>query len=131
MIANAGVGTASDAAVAMERGAYAVLLNPAVAETQEPVKMARAMDLAVKAPPRLRIRAHALLALRQRQQPRDGRGGTEGRHRLTPFQIQGQKRKMPRRIGPLRWSVKLASYPSSLALEAAPPQLTIMVAPKL
>lgn len=49
MIVDAGVGTASDAAMAMELGADAVLLNTAVAEAQDPVKMALAMDHAVKA----------------------------------------------------------------------------------
>jgi thiazole synthase len=49
MIVDAGVGTASDATVAMELGADAVLLNTAVAEAQDPPKMAQAMDLAVKA----------------------------------------------------------------------------------
>ena len=49
MIVDAGVGTASDAAVAMELGADAVLMNTAVAEAQDPVRMARAMDLAVRA----------------------------------------------------------------------------------
>lgn len=48
LIVDAGVGTASDAAVAMELGADGVLLNTAVAEAQDPVKMARAMDLAVR-----------------------------------------------------------------------------------
>jgi thiazole synthase len=49
LIVDAGVGTASDAAVAMELGADAVLLNTAVAEASDPVKMAQAMDHAVKA----------------------------------------------------------------------------------
>jgi len=49
LIVDAGVGTASDAAVAMELGADAVLLNTAVAEARDPVGMARAMDLAVQA----------------------------------------------------------------------------------
>ena len=49
MIVDAGVGTASDAAVAMELGADAVLLNTAVAEAHDPIKMAQAMDHAVKA----------------------------------------------------------------------------------
>jgi thiazole synthase len=49
MVVDAGVGTASDAAVAMELGADAVLLNTAVAEAGDPVKMARAMDCAVRA----------------------------------------------------------------------------------
>ena len=49
MIVDAGVGTASDAAQAMELGADGVLLNTAVAEAGDPVKMAQAMDLAVRA----------------------------------------------------------------------------------
>jgi len=49
MIVDAGVGTASDAAVAMELGADAVLLNTAVAEAGDPPRMAEAMDLAVRA----------------------------------------------------------------------------------
>ncbi len=49
MIVDAGVGTASDATLAMELGADAVLLNTAVAEAGDPVKMAEAMDHAVRA----------------------------------------------------------------------------------
>ena len=49
MIVDAGVGTASDAALAMELGADGVLLNTAVAEAGEPTKMAQAMDFAVQA----------------------------------------------------------------------------------
>ena len=49
LIVDAGVGTASDAAVAMELGADGVLLNTAVAEAGDPVKMAQAMDHAVRA----------------------------------------------------------------------------------
>jgi len=49
MIVDAGVGTASDAAVAMELGADGVLLNTAVAEAGDPITMARAMDLAAQA----------------------------------------------------------------------------------
>jgi len=49
MIVDAGVGTASDAALAMELGADAVLLNTAVAEAQDPMKMASAMSHAVQA----------------------------------------------------------------------------------
>lgn len=49
MIVDAGVGTASDAAVAMELGADGVLMNTAIAAAQEPEKMARAMKLAVEA----------------------------------------------------------------------------------
>jgi thiazole synthase len=49
IIVDAGVGTASDAAVAMELGADAVLMNTAIAEAQDPAKMATAMKLAIQA----------------------------------------------------------------------------------
>jgi thiazole synthase len=49
VIVDAGVGTASDAALAMELGADGVLLNSSVAGAQEPVAMALAMGLAVQA----------------------------------------------------------------------------------
>src|SRR6476620_9316755 len=45
---DAGVGTASDAAIAMELGADAVLMNTAIAAAEDAVKMARAMNLAVE-----------------------------------------------------------------------------------
>jgi thiazole synthase len=49
IIVDAGVGTASDAAIAMELGCAGVLMNTAVAAAREPVRMARAMRLAVDA----------------------------------------------------------------------------------
>lgn len=49
VIVDAGVGTASDATVAMELGADGVLMNTAIAGAQDPVAMARAMRLAVEA----------------------------------------------------------------------------------
>ena len=49
VIVDAGIGTASEAAQAMEIGASGVLVNTAVAQSQNPVKMAKAMDFAVKA----------------------------------------------------------------------------------
>jgi thiazole synthase len=49
LIVDAGVGTASDAALAMELGADAVLMNSAIAGAQEPVAMAEAMKHAVLA----------------------------------------------------------------------------------
>ncbi|MGK6321050.1 sulfur carrier protein ThiS [Sphingomonas sp. DT-204] len=48
VLVDAGVGTASDAAVAMELGCDGVLMNTAIAEAKEPVAMARAMKLAVE-----------------------------------------------------------------------------------
>jgi thiazole synthase len=49
VIVDAGVGTASDAAVAMELGCTAVLMNTAIAGAKDPVKMARAMKLGIEA----------------------------------------------------------------------------------
>jgi thiazole synthase len=49
VLVDAGVGTASDAAVAMELGCDGVLMNTAIAEAKEPVLMARAMKAAVEA----------------------------------------------------------------------------------
>jgi thiazole synthase len=49
VIVDAGVGTASDAAVAMELGCDGVLMNTAIAEAKDPVMMARAMKHAVEA----------------------------------------------------------------------------------
>ena len=47
--ADAGIGTASDAALAMELGCEAVLLNSAIARANDPARMARAMRAAVAA----------------------------------------------------------------------------------
>ena len=49
VIVDAGVGTASDAAIAMELGADGVLMNTAIAGAKDPVKMASAMRYAVEA----------------------------------------------------------------------------------
>ena len=49
VIVDAGVGTASDAAVCMELGAHGVLMNTAVAQAQDPVLMAQAMREAISA----------------------------------------------------------------------------------
>ena len=48
VLVDAGVGTASDAAIAMELGCAGVLMNTAIAKAQDPVRMARAMRLAVE-----------------------------------------------------------------------------------
>ncbi len=48
VLVDAGVGTASDAAVAMELGCDGVLMNTAIAEAKDPIAMARAMKLAVE-----------------------------------------------------------------------------------
>ena len=49
VLVDAGVGTASDAAIAMELGCDGVLMNTAIAEAKDPIKMARAMKLAIEA----------------------------------------------------------------------------------
>jgi len=49
VILDAGVGTASDATIAMELGADGVLMNTAIAEAEDPAKMATAMKLAIEA----------------------------------------------------------------------------------
>lgn len=49
VLVDAGVGTASDAAVAMELGCAGVLMNTAIADAKEPVLMAQAMKAAVEA----------------------------------------------------------------------------------
>lgn len=49
VIVDAGVGTASDAAIAMELGCAGVLMNTAVAAARDPIRMARAMQKAVEA----------------------------------------------------------------------------------
>jgi thiazole synthase len=49
VIVDAGVGTASDAAEAMELGCDGVLMNTAIAGAKDPIAMARAMKLAVEA----------------------------------------------------------------------------------
>ena len=49
VLVDAGVGTASDAAIAMELGCDGVLMNTAIAEAKDPIAMARAMKLAIEA----------------------------------------------------------------------------------
>src|SRR6202000_1354745 len=48
LIVDAGVGTASDAAIAMETGADGILMNTAIAEAEDAVEMAKAMNLGVQ-----------------------------------------------------------------------------------
>jgi thiazole synthase len=49
VIVDAGVGTASDAAVTMEQGVDGILMNTAIAEARDPVRMATAMRMGVEA----------------------------------------------------------------------------------
>ncbi len=66
VIVDAGVGTASDAAIAMELGCTAVLMNTGIAGAKDPIKMASAMRLAVESG-RMPRRLHA-----QASSPLDG-----------------------------------------------------------
>src|SRR3954466_10016710 len=59
IIVDAGVGTASDAAIAMELGADAVLMNTAIAEAENSARMATAMNFAIQAG-RLAYLAHRM-----------------------------------------------------------------------
>ena len=74
VIVDAGVGTASDAAIAMELGATAVLMNTGIALAKDPIKMATAMRLGIEAgrlayeAGRMPKRLHA-----QASSPEDGR----------------------------------------------------------
>ncbi|GMA56751.1 hypothetical protein GCM10025858_12540 [Alicyclobacillus sacchari] len=49
VVVDAGIGAPSDAALAMETGADAVLVNTAIAKAKDPIAMARAMAMAVEA----------------------------------------------------------------------------------
>jgi thiazole synthase len=49
VLVDAGVGTASDAAIAMELGCDGVLMNTAIAQAKDPIRMAGAMKKAVEA----------------------------------------------------------------------------------
>lgn len=73
LIVDAGIGTASDAALAMELGYDGILLNTAVAEAMDPVGMATAMRLAVEAG-RLAYRAGRIPKIKyaQASSPTDG-----------------------------------------------------------
>ena len=81
VIVDAGVGTASDAALAMELGADGVLMNTAIAGAQDPVAMAEAMKLAVRAGQAcLPVGTHSAQVVREREQP----GGRPGRTLALP-----------------------------------------------
>ena len=70
VIVDAGVGTASDAAVAMELGCDAVLMNTAIAGAKDPILMAEAMRLGGRGRPQgVPRRPHPAQALRDRVEP--------------------------------------------------------------
>ncbi len=79
LIVDAGVGTASDAALAMELGFDAVLMNTAIAEARDPILMAEAMQHAVLAGRQAFLgRADAAAAVRDGQL-------ADGRHQPVGF----------------------------------------------
>ena len=83
VIVDAGVGTASDAALAMELGADGVLMNTAIAGAQDPVAMAEAMKLAVdRGAPGVSRRPHPAEDVRDGQQPGRGNGRPLNRPRM-------------------------------------------------
>ena len=75
VILDAGIGTASDAAMAMEAGCDGVLLASAISRAQDPAAMARAMRKAVEAGYEARAAGpDPAAALRRGVEPRGGRG---------------------------------------------------------
>ena len=76
LIVDAGVGTASDAAIAMELGADGVLMNTAIAAAEDSVRHGEGHEAGGRGrTPGLSCRAHAEEAVRQRQQSAGGSGG--------------------------------------------------------
>ena len=70
VIVDAGVGTASDAAIAMEMGCDGVLMNTAIASAKDPILMAEAMRQGVEAGRKAYLRrAHTEKTLRHRIEP--------------------------------------------------------------
>ncbi len=72
VIVDAGVGTASDAAVAMELGVDGVLMNTAIAGAKNPVLMARAMQRRSGRPQGVPRRSHPEEGLRHGVEPARG-----------------------------------------------------------
>jgi thiazole synthase len=72
IIVDAGVGVPSDAAIAMELGADAILMNTAIAEARDAAQMATAMKLAVQAGRLAIFRAECQTSLRIASSPIDG-----------------------------------------------------------
>jgi len=70
VLVDAGIGTASDAAIAMELGCDGVLMNTAIAKARDPVRMGRAMKLAVEAG------REAFLAGRMARKPYEARASS-------------------------------------------------------
>ena len=92
VILDAGIGTASDAARAMELGCSGVLLNTAIARADRPVAMAAAMRLAVAAKARAHRRQDLLgegVLLARAETRKQRRGQDFGRHRLVDRGIDG------------------------------------------
>ena len=91
VILDAGVGTASDAALAMELGCDAVLCASAISRAQDPVAMARAIRLGVEAG-RLARRA-GRIPRRRYARGLDARGGDARVRRRTPSSAREMTRR--------------------------------------
>ena len=95
LIVDAGVGTASDATIAMELGMDGVLMNTGIAGAQDPVLMAEAMKNAVdRRTPGLSRRPHAEEALRHRQFAA-GRRGAVKTVSVRKFQVSSEPEPTP------------------------------------
>jgi hypothetical protein len=107
LVVDAGVGTASDAALAMELGADAVLMNTAIAGAQDAVGMAEAMKLAVRAGRLAIVRKHSAEGvISDLEQSVEGRlagpddlggGGAQGVSASVPSRVQRRVTRL--RIG--------------------------------
>ena len=93
VICDAGVGTASDAAIAMELGCDGVLMASAIARAEDPVKMARAMRGAVVEPAGSPTRRAASRAARTREASTP----TEGMPDLGPSCVRSGTRRLEAR----------------------------------
>ena len=132
MIVDAGVGTASDAAIAMELGADAVLMNTAIALAQDPVAMATAMRLAVEGRTAgVSRRPHPAPQLRLRQQSRRRPAAAGRRRRPGPLlmhepldaklrRLEQERAEADRRYNDALTAFDRALSPESRAAAGAP-----------
>jgi thiazole synthase len=93
VLVDAGIGTASDAAIAMELGCDGVLMNTAIAKARDPVRMGRAMKLAVEAG------REAYLAGRMARKPYQASPSSPTEGMLEPGTVPDFKQRNP---GPSR-----------------------------
>ncbi len=118
VIVDAGIGTASDAVVAMELGAAAVLLNTAVAKADDPVRMAAAMRHAVEAG-RLAHRA-GRIPRRARAEPSSPHSASSAREPARPPPDRHRPARLPRAAGDPRRRLPRGRRPLDLAARPRP-----------